>query len=205
METKKLAATFAILMIVLGVAGFAYAHWSETLWLQGTVNTGKLCLEWSFNAELPPSNLKDLDNDGQVDDPVAILTVEFVDEDDDGCNEGLNITLDNAYPSLTVEGTIDIHNCGTIPAKILVDQCVVRIDPEGAEDWVEVKLADGYVKNPQGNIVYEDLEWWLQNVNQLDPCWTIAFDFKIHFLQEMPENSTATIYVEIVFANWNAP
>jgi len=37
METKKLMATFAILMIALGIAGFAYAHWSEKVYIEGEV------------------------------------------------------------------------------------------------------------------------------------------------------------------------
>jgi len=37
METKKLMATFAILIIALGIAGFAYAHWEKTVTIDGEV------------------------------------------------------------------------------------------------------------------------------------------------------------------------
>ncbi|MEM3597240.1 MAG: hypothetical protein QXJ53_03855 [Candidatus Bathyarchaeia archaeon] len=204
MDTKKIMATFAILMIALGVAGFAYAHWSETLYLNGTVNTGRVCAEWSFNAILPQSNLKDLDGDGQEDDPVAVLTYTMSDTDQDGCNDTLTVTLTNAYPSLTVEGMIDVTNCGTIPIGIY-DYDWTITDNSNIAGAVELLNVDFYLKDPQGGIhpITVDIEAWIEEVNQIDPGWSLVCEFKIHFTQSLPEDATATISAWIEFWNWN--
>jgi len=204
MDTKKIMATFAILMIALGIAGFAYAHWSETLWLSGTVRTGSLCLEWSFDAVLPPSNLKDLDGDGYVDDPVATLTYAFTDADNDSCNEGLTVTLGNAYPCLNVNGTIDIHNCGTIPAGIAKYNYTIT-DPDGVAGGIELINVDFYLIDPSGgkHLITMPIENWIATVNQIDPGWSLACDFEIHFTEATPEGATATISAWIEFWNWN--
>jgi hypothetical protein len=204
METKKLMATFAILMIALGIAGFAYAHWSEYLWLEGTVTTGNVCVEWSFNAVLPPSNLKDLDGDGEVDDPVATLNVTFVDEDQDGCKEGLIIELKNVYPSLWVNGTIDVTNCGTIPVGIAHYDYKIY-DPDEVADGIWLYDVNFYLKDPTGgrHDITMPIEQWIVQVNQIDPGWSLVCEFFIHFGENTPEGATATIEAEIVFWNWN--
>ncbi|MEM3696538.1 MAG: hypothetical protein QXQ94_03410 [Candidatus Bathyarchaeia archaeon] len=197
MDTKKLMATFAILMIVLGVAGFAYAHWSEKLYLIGTVNTGSVCAEWSFSAEL-------INNTKPNYGPVATLTYNFSDTDQDGCNDTLTVTLNNAYPSLTVEGMIDVHNCGTIPIGIYDYDWTISGDQRivGA---VELKNVDFYLKAPNGTTypITVDIEDWIRTENQIDPCWSLVCEFEIHFTEALPENATATINAWIEFWNWN--
>jgi len=42
MNGKKIFAILAILMIALGIAGFAYAHWEKIVTVDGTVKTGRL-------------------------------------------------------------------------------------------------------------------------------------------------------------------
>jgi len=197
METKKLMATFAILMIALGVAGFAYAHWSETLYLNGTVNTGSVCAEWSFSAEL-------INNTKPEYGPVATITYAFSDSDQDGCNDTLTVTLNNAFPSLTVKGMIDVHNCGTIPIGIY-DYNWTITDPKGVASAVELVNVDFYLKAPNGTKypITMDIEEWIEEVNQIDPGWSLVCEFEIHFTQALPENATATISAWIEFCNWN--
>ena len=204
MDTKKIMAIFAILMMTLGIAGFAYAHWTETLVLNGTVKTGKFCLDWSFSAVLPPSNLKDLDGDNQIDDPVATLGYQFEDQNGDGCNDYLNISLFNAYPCLWVNGTIDIHNCGTIPAGIYALSYTIT-DPNGVQGGIELYSVDFYLVDPQGvkHPITEDIEDWIKYENQIDPGWSLLCEFKIHFTESTPEDATANILATIEFWNWN--
>jgi len=204
METKKIMATFAILMIALGIAGFAYAHWSEYLYLNGTVKTGSVCVEWSFDAALPPSNLKDLDGDGYVDDPVATLTYTLTDTDKDGCNDTLTVTLNNAYPCLTVTGTIDVTNCGTIPVGIYNYDYTIT-DPKGVANGIELQNVDFYLKDPQGvkHPITIPIEQWIKTVNQIDSGWSLVCEFTIHFTEDTPQDATATISAWIEFWNWN--
>ena len=63
MRTRRVGAVFALLMVFLAVAGFAYAHWSETLTINGTVETGVLDVAWVVRLcwDLEPSE-KDVSN-----------------------------------------------------------------------------------------------------------------------------------------------
>jgi hypothetical protein len=187
MDTKKIMATFAILMMTLGVAGFAYAHWSEYLWLEGTVTTGELCLEWSFQYEVWPGNTK-RNETGAPYLTVADVGYEFVDKDGDGCNEGLIVWVKNAYPSLWIKGVLDVHNCGTIPAKLYDVETDIKGKPE---DWWEtgIELQTKFEGNPK----------------QIDPCDSLYLYFYIHFTQDVPENAWLAFYMELTFVNWNAP
>jgi len=179
MNTKKIAAIFAILMITLGVAGFAYAHWEKYLWLNVDVKTGKLDLEWSFNYTVSPSNTKYPGTPGEFN--VSTIDYEFVDTDDDGNFEGLNITIDNAYPCLWINGTIDIHNIGTIPAKLYYYDCT-------GDEWLEMALYD-----------YE----LVGDLKQIDPGDSVYLNFWIHFPEETPQNATGNFFMELRFCNWN--
>lgn len=204
MDAKKLAATFAVLMIALGMAGFAYAFWSEFLYLNGTVTTGEVCVKWSFNAALPESNLKDLDGDGQADDPIAVLTYTMSDDDQDGYNETLTVTLTKAYPGLTVKGTIDVTNCGTIPVGIADYDWNIKGNSEIAEA-VELVHVEFYLRDPNGGIhpITGDIRDWIAEVNQIDPGWSLVCEFEIRFTEDLPQEATATIEAYIEFRNWN--
>ena len=178
---KKAAGMFAALMITLAMSGVAYAHWSETLWLDVEVETGELALEWSC----------EIDHDGYKEDygPVALVDWDFVDDDGDGYNDGLWITVYNAYPCLEVWGVIDIHNVGTIPARFYdIEYCDYYMVPE---EWV----CDGI-----------EFEYYFEgNCEQIDPCENIELFFWIHFTQDAPELAYAWFHIELEFANWNAP
>jgi len=190
MDTKKLMATFAILIIALGIAGFAYAHWSEYLWLEGKVTTGKLCMEWSLEYEVWPGNTKVI-QDGQgniIYWNVSDVGHRFVDKDDDGCYEGLVVWVKNAYPSLWIRGVLDVHNCGTIPARLADYDVTIEGEPE---DWWEkgIELKTELSGNPE----------------QIDPCDSLCLNFYIHFTQDAPENAWLKLYIDLTFVNWNAP
>ncbi|MEM2568086.1 MAG: hypothetical protein QXH20_06430 [Candidatus Bathyarchaeia archaeon] len=187
MDTKKLMATFAILIIALGIAGFAYAHWSEYLWLEGEVTTGKLCMEWSLEYEVWPGNTK-RNETGHPYLNVSNVGHRFVDKDEDGCYEGLVVWVNNAYPSLWINGTLDVHNCGTIPARLALSSIRIEGKPEGWwEKGIELKTQ------------------FRGDLNQIDPCGSLYLDFYIHFTQAAPENAWLKLYIDLTFVEWNAP
>jgi len=180
MDTKKIMATFAILMIALGITGFAFAHWEKYMWLNVDVKTGKFDLDWSFTYTVSPSNTKH--PEGKPAFNVSTIDSEFVDTDDDGNFEGLNITIDNAYPCLWINGTIDVHNTGTIPAKLYYYNMVP------SAGWLCDAL---YWSNITGN------------VDQIDPGDFVYLDFQIHFEESTPQNATGNFFMELWFCNWN--
>ena len=104
MNTKKIAAIFAILMITLGVAGFAYAHWEKIVYVDGTVTTGTLHVIPSFEVWYEEAEGKE----------VADIGANVYPEDN-----YIEIWFDNVYPCLLVEGWIDLENTGTIPVHLI--------------------------------------------------------------------------------------
>lgn len=181
MDTKKIAATFAILMLTLGVAGFAYAHWSEFVYIEGEVTTGCLDLEWSFDYDLIQ------------DKPVAYI--EYLIEE-----PYLYVGLYNAYPCLTVELWIDVNNTGSIPVKLLSYDCGTSGDD--LTPWIEIIDEDFYGTDGNGDGIYGSLE-------QLDPCDTVVYYVKLHFMQEnaagelLPEDAYMDFWYNFEWVNWN--
>jgi len=184
MNTKKLAATFAILMMALGIAGFAYAHWSETVYIQGEVTTGYVDLEWSFDYIL------------RQDKDVAYL--EYYIEDG-----YLEVGLYNVYPCLTVELWIDIHNTGTIPVKLYDYDCGITENSTDLTPWIEIVCEEFYGVDGNGDNIVGSCE-------QLDPCDSVYYHVIIHFMQDdgqgnvMPEGASMGFCAWFEWVNWNA-
>ena len=96
----KLAAIFATIIIALVIVGFAYGAWSETLTIEGNVSTGefKVVLE-NVCGQCPCSD-------------------EMTCEAHLRGNTTIEVIVLNGYPGGQCNVTFDVHNCGTIPAKI---------------------------------------------------------------------------------------
>ena len=107
MDTRKIMATLAILMIALSAAGFAYSMWSETLVIQGIVDMAdldvdlSLCHLWEYGS-------------GEYLKPWVANTTAELSAD----NKTLTITVENAYPCYYFEIVFDIHCEGAMPAKL---------------------------------------------------------------------------------------
>ena len=100
----KLTAIFATVIIALVIVGFAYGAWSETLTIEGNVTTGELDVEFK-NISCSCSE-------------EMTCTATGVDTDGDGDYDEIVVTVSNGYPDGCCDVTFDVHNCGTIPAKI---------------------------------------------------------------------------------------
>jgi len=102
----KLAAIFATVIIALIVVGFAYGAWSETLTIEGNVSTGEL------NVGIRSDNINCTCSDEMT------CSWEGFDEDADGYYEMIKVNVSNGYPEGKCIVKFDVHNLGTIPAKI---------------------------------------------------------------------------------------
>jgi len=181
----KMASVFAILMIALMAVGFAYAHWSKIVTIDGTVTTGTFHLTPSFHVELPEWNTKDPYG------PIATATSKI---------EGntLFVTLTNVYPCLTVTGYIDLINDGTIPAGL---HNVIVTLPTG---W-HYGCVDGEY------LIYDAVNDWVAtatytvrgNLMQIDPGVTEYIDFTLHFEELLKMTQTYTFSIVFEFWNWN--
>jgi hypothetical protein len=96
---KKLALICLVLIIATGFAGMAYARWSSTLTIAGTVQTGTF--DVVFDAFNSPGN-----SNG------ATFSAPKTD------NHNYTITLNNLYPGLDATFDFTLKNTGTVPARI---------------------------------------------------------------------------------------
>jgi len=173
MDSKKLFATLAILIIALSIAGFAYAHWEKIITISGEVDTGKL--------DLIIISVSDDDETGKPDPgkdkDVADTTIEIDSTDP----ERAIVTITNAYPSYEVYIHLTIRNVGTIPAKLKE----IRIT---APDCITVKA---------WNHITEQLEPYPNEPYQSD------YSASIHVEQCAEQGATYTFTIEFDFWNWN--
>jgi len=198
MDTKKIMALFALLVIALGVAGFAYAHWEKIIYINGTVTTGKFHVIPSFH----------LDSLVQ-DKPVATLT-PVVDE----AKNTLNITLTNVYPCLWVTGYIDFNNTGTIPVH-LVDMETdgndtlwlenMGIVPEGEpyENYTEFEVHDGAKLIANLYLLASFPDATANDPYQIDANGVAYLYFALHFKEDLPQVTEYWFWIHFVFWNWN--
>jgi hypothetical protein len=194
-------AIFAIALIALAIVGFSYAHWSETLWLSGTVRTGEMCAEF-----VPPITTTDHGNDWtcdpgivnvrQINKDIGSSAARSIDTNADGCNDTIIVELNHVYPCYYEHMAFWIHNCGTIPWRIwraiFNPGNVIIYRPS----YLTLDL------NGDGNA---DIEiYWGDNFGQqVDPCGRVDLSFDIHILQPFPEDTTLTFSIAIEMVNWN--
>lgn len=133
---KKIAFVCMALVLALGMLGVGFAMWSDTVTINGTVNTGSVSVTLSQVSNDPPPN-------GYV-DPTTLFTGSLdpsaagawtapstwvgaranknVGSTDCALSTDLktiNITLDNGYPGYNGSILIDVDNTGTIPVKLV--------------------------------------------------------------------------------------
>ena len=144
---KKFGILCLALVMALGALGVGYAAWTDTIFIDGTISTGSVCLEfevdqWAEVNNCPdsinnPSEEADMNWDGWVqqaggiscpmgykfvdkpcsDKDVAYMTFNPVLDADDNVVE-LEVTIHNAYPHYLGRVTFEVCNCGTVPVKI---------------------------------------------------------------------------------------
>jgi hypothetical protein len=139
MDAKKLAATFAILMIALSVAGFVYAAWYDYVKIEGTVKMGELIVGILSDPKEPLAYIEVSETTNGVPEEqfypakpwVASTTVALEDFETSKHHvtpqtvaHEMNITIDNAYPQYDVHIKGVLKNAGTIPANATL--CVFK-------------------------------------------------------------------------------
>jgi len=192
---KKAMGMFAALILALGMSGIAYSHWEKIITISGTVNTGTLHLIPTFHFD--PLN--------QVEGkPIAVVNSSINLE-----TNTITVTMDNVYPCLWVYGTFDLHNDGTIPAGLhAINVTAENLD---VNYWQNTGGYEGEVKDNRlkpGEDVIMTGEVTLRgegksDFGQIDPGDNVYADFALHFTENLPQNTTYTFKIELVYYNWN--
>jgi predicted ribosomally synthesized peptide with SipW-like signal peptide len=156
---KTAMGMFAALMVALAMTGVAFAWWTETLKIEGSVATGKLGVDFnnpetSCDPEMTCTAVKDANT--------------------------ITVTVGNAYPCGLCVVTFDIHNTGTIPAKVTG---ITLTKPSELDVTLE-NIAIGNIIGIGGSKVCK---------------------LTVHVAEAAKELSTYTFTVTIDFGQFNAP
>lgn len=193
---KSILGAFVALTLALGMSGFAYACWSQTLYIEGEVETGEVCVGYVYTDSWDEEYLgKDV---GDID---CWLEDEKGEHDEDPIYETLVIELSNVYPSYGAYIEVWIANGGSIPVDLVDFDIELVSDPEGLLDFVDWEIID--------------CNW--PRYPQIDPCDVVGFWVHIHIMQEVdlngngtiepdeicPQNATATFEGYLEFVQWN--
>jgi hypothetical protein len=157
---KKIMGTFAILIIGLSVAGIVYAHWTDTIYIEGTVRMGSITFGFT-------SIIREWDAEDYNDYPAIKRTATTVCTMSDRVldvhtghyvNKTLTFSMVNATPEYWGINKFTLDNAGTIPVKI---QSINLILPAGWTYDTNGFIWD--VFNETGDFQYEI---WLYNETQ---------------------------------------
>jgi len=219
---NKMAAVFIASIFALSGLGVAYAAWTDTITIDGTVTTGSLCWEFTdcdlldedepdnYGGDYPTNDPDYTCNPGfthepgqgyywELDKNVAWGEQLITDPDGDGCYDTLEVTLHNVYPSNFNRLSFYVRNCGTIPLKV---------------DHVVINGVSYYSGVPQvtfdlnGNDVDDfEIQWgnnWGAQMEPGDP--SPEFSFWMHTLQDEDpafQGGSFTFTISIVAIQWN--
>ncbi len=106
---RKILILSVVLAIALSALGVGYALWSDTLTIDGTINTGNVNIEWSagpsYDSELPGKDVSNIEC--------------HVDYDPQSATFGqLIVTVTNAYPCIDYYQDVAVGSFGTVPVII---------------------------------------------------------------------------------------
>ena len=190
MDTKKIMATFAILMMTLGIAGFAYAHWEKIVTVDGTIKTGTLHVIPSFHVEYTEAESK----------TVADIGANVYPD-----KNHIDVWFKNVYPCLRVEGYIDLENTGTIPVHLI--DIKITATPTLSAVWNNVanyyEIKDETTIIATGNYKYDFPQGTTPDPYQIDPNGKAYINFWIHFEEGLPKDTEYSFHIDLTFWNWN--
>jgi predicted ribosomally synthesized peptide with SipW-like signal peptide len=132
---------FLILVIALAAVGVGYALWSETLTIEGTVQTGEVDVEFSTH---PVEECIDINGTLTCPEPpekanAANCTVEFLggETDPNGDNGAnlLQVAVTGMYPGYHCKVGFDVTSTGTVPVHVWLPEATGDIPAWVATDF----------------------------------------------------------------------
>jgi len=231
MKNRRMLVIPVAAVIMLSIIGVAYAHWSDAVKVEGTVEMGvltlafdhvepALCDEFHWDPTHTQKLLGEFEGK-EVGDCNAYYTEEIYEEHTDKLGfKVLNIDILNAYPQYIVHTVFKLHNIGNIPIDIAYYEItgekrdgttlaviydLLWYDPD--EDWIgelwEDVDKDGEVDTAGPDLLVINLEITNALPFQIDPCNTNKAQIDMEFKQDAEECHVYTLHVKIVGVQWN--
>jgi len=198
MRNTKLLVWPMVLMLGLLMTGFAYAHWSQTIYIEGSVASGTVDWEFTFASALDETGLDWNCGDNFVPPPwrvnkdVGSTTIEVTDP------HTVTLTLTNVYPSYWTSASVYAHCTGSVP--LIIDNVILN----------GVVIREGNPKirlDLTGDDNYDIEIWWRESGvfgQQLEYCWdSDEMSFWIHVLQDAPQGETLSFTIELVAVQYD--
>ena len=217
---NKMATVFIVSLFVLSGLGITYAAWTDTLTIDGTVDTGKLCLRWrQYATGEPYITQQDTGADWHSDmaggmnnvwqDPEMkdVGSTTFSWGDAGPAHKILQMTVNNAYPCYYNHVSTWIVACedSTIPLKIWKLIYTFTNMETMYQEVVEVTTHNQLVNfhGEDGGPAVFEIRWGNHFGSQLHGGDRVDVSFEFHVLQPAEQNHQYTIDMEIVGIQWN--
>jgi predicted ribosomally synthesized peptide with SipW-like signal peptide len=216
---KKLGLISLALVLALGALGVGYAHWSDTVVINQTVETGKVCIGFSkqITSEPDPGEAEGKD--------VGSISCDFIGPIKGyvlytgvpkPVYTGVKVWMLNAYPCYQTAVVVDVANCGNIPVKIEpLTYSMVQLDefgkviktltmverpgppyPPVGEKWYE--FIDPVSGDPVLNMDVVNLEG-----DQIHPGAKNVLELDFHVKQTADQGAIYELIVTITGTQWN--
>jgi len=187
----KIMAMLATLMITLSVVGYVYAHWSDTIYINGVIDMGSFCFGFTTCGpsgdnepmKTPPKEVGDINC--WLDQPeVCAHTNKTV-------YNKLWVNITNGYPEYIAWCNFTLDNGGTIPLDVYM-WCVLidtgdgltytwntTADPAYIFGYYDLS-GDGYYNATEPVVLNIYFDWYF---GQIDPCQSINNRITVHIKQ----------------------
>jgi hypothetical protein len=214
---RKVGLLILALVIALGTLGVGYAKWSDTVIINGTIESGNVCIKFDGSGTnvdpcatgyLDYTVVKDKDGNWVVADPIDQDLIYNLEPKNVGCTtktlsddgKTLTVTLTNVYPGYLADLELHLRNCGTIPVKIegftytaVSSTCGDSFCISGADyDWKTPGPCQLLVKYANDN-----------QAVQIHPGEYTTSSFLVLVDQSAKQGCTYTFTININAAQWN--
>ena len=183
MKKRMVLYSITLALLIIGLSGAAFAHWTKTISVYGVVTTGSVDWEWE---QVRPTDISDQGPDEYKDPrdisgfPIQglknVAEATLVNDED-----SLIVTITNAYPMYTVRIHAHAHYLGTVPGLV---KAVQLMEMDGTP------IAT--LSAPQDVYFYNDaflLEWYeFAGGQQLHACQTFELSFDLTALEPLEQD-----------------
>ncbi len=203
-----------IVILGLGLIGYSYASWSQSVNINGSVQSGKL--SWGFVdtsfISLDTGNDYTCDDSlttfTQTDQDVGNTTGTFGDYDGDNVPHLFTVTLNNTYPDYYNNVTADVKNYGTIPVYFEQAQLTWQGNAQTVDEGeIYLMNSDGTVTPYEGTIPSNALLefcWDAQSgTYQLPADNPIAEQFEVRVLDNVQQGANYSFSINMVANQFN--